>query len=62
MSGEDFSYHKERFHRLLKKATAAIGAADLTEASRYALMAADVPGFSRHPELAKLRSRLEAAG
>jgi serine/threonine protein kinase len=62
MSGEDFSYHKARFHRLLKKATAAFGAANLTEASRYTQMAADVPGFSRHPELAKLKSRLEVAG
>ena len=59
MSGDDFAFHKERFHRLIAKAKNALTTHDTENASRYVLMAGDIPGFARHPDLHRLRSVLK---
>lgn len=56
MSGDDFAFHKDRFHRLITKAKNALTTHDTENASRYVLMAGDIPGFARHPDLHKLRA------
>ena len=60
MSGDDFAFHKDRFHRLITKATTALTTHDTENASRYVLMAGDIPGFARHPDLHKLRAVLKS--
>lgn len=60
MSGAEFSYHKDRFFRLISKGKSAVASNDSNNASRYVLMAGDIPGFARHPELHKLRCILKS--
>ena len=56
MSGAAVAFHKDRFHRLITKAKSALATHDTENAGRYVLMAGDIPGFARHPELHRLRS------
>ena len=58
MAGDELAFHKERFSRLIGKAKNALAANDTENASRYVLMAGDIPGFARHPDLHKLRAVL----
>jgi serine/threonine protein kinase len=58
MSGDDLAFHKDRFYRLIAKAKNALTTHDTDNASRYVLMAGDIPGFARHPDLHRLRAVL----
>lgn len=57
-SGSEYAHHNERFSRLISKAKTAMDSNDSENASRYLLMAGDIPGFGRHPDLHKLRALL----
>jgi hypothetical protein len=58
MSGDDLAFHKDRFNRLIAKAKNALATHNTENASRYVLMAGDIPGFARHPDLHRLRAIL----
>jgi len=60
MSGDELAFHKERFYRLIAKAQTALTIHDFENANRYVLMAGDIPGFARHPDLYKLRRTLSS--
>lgn len=55
-SGSDFCADLVRFRRLMEKAEKAPADED---ACRYMQMAADIPGFGRHPHLRRLAGRLQ---
>lgn len=54
ISGEDTAYDRERFNRLIKKASDALSEQRQDDAERYLTMCGDIPAFARHPKRRKL--------